>query len=166
MPISVSLGPIQKIKEIIKLHTLSDLKDSTPSFISITEAGVHEVNILGELIPEAGATFIMDRGYLDFERLYALHQCASYFVVRAKTNTRLRCLYSMPVDRSCGLRCDQIILPTGFFSRKTIWQIRECREDPNMDRHICVCVGRNYQKTDEIRPESLHNFTNFKYNTF
>ena len=108
----------RKTKGGIKLHTLLDLKGNIPSFISITEAGVHEVNILDELIPEAGATYIMDRGYLDFERLYALHQCASYFVVRAKTNTRLRRLYSMPVDRSCGLRCDQIVLPTGFYSRK------------------------------------------------
>jgi hypothetical protein len=108
----------RKTKGGIKLHTLLDLKGSIPSFIAITEAGVHEVNILDELLPEAGAIYIMDRGYLDFERLYVLHQCASFFVVRAKTNTRLRRLYSMPVDKSSGLRCDQIVVPTGFYPRK------------------------------------------------
>jgi hypothetical protein len=94
------------------------LKGSIPSFIAITEAGVHEVNILDELIPEAGAIYIMDRGYLDFQRLYLLHQCASYFVVRAKANTRLKRLYSLPVDKPSGLRCDQIVVPTGFYPRK------------------------------------------------
>ncbi|MGD8892062.1 MAG: IS4 family transposase [Desulfobacterales bacterium] len=108
----------RKTKGGIKLHTLLDLKGSIPSFIAITEAGVHEVNILDELLPEAGAIYIMDRGYLDFERLYVLHQCASFFVVRAKANTRLRRLYSTPVDKSSGLRCDQIVIPTGFYPRK------------------------------------------------
>ena len=108
----------RKTKGGIKLHTLLDLRGSIPSFIAITEAGVHELNILDELLPEAGAIYIMDRGYLDFERLYVLHQCASFFVVRAKSNTRLRRLYSMPVDKSTGLRCDQIVVPTGFYPRK------------------------------------------------
>ena len=108
----------RKTKGGIKLHTLLDLRGNIPSFIAITEAGVHEINILDELIPEAGAIYIMDRGYLDFERLYVLHQCASYFVVRAKVNTQLKRLYSMPVDKSSGLRCDQIVVPTGFYPRK------------------------------------------------
>ncbi len=108
----------RKTKGGIKLHTLLDLKGNIPSFIAITEAGVHEINILDELIPEAGAIYIMDRGYLDFERLYTLHQCASFFVVRAKANTSLRRIYSMSVDKSSGLRCDQIVVPTGFYSRK------------------------------------------------
>jgi hypothetical protein len=108
----------RKTKGGIKLHTLLDLKGSIPSFIAITEAGIHEVNILDELVPEAGAIYIMDRGYLDFDRLYVLHQCAAYFVVRAKVNTQLNRLYSMPVDKSCGLRCDQIVVPTGFYPRK------------------------------------------------
>jgi hypothetical protein len=108
----------RKTKGGIKLHTLLDLKGSIPSFIAVTEAGVHEVNILDELLPEAGAIYIMDRGYLDFERLYILHQCASFFVVRAKANTRLRRLYSTPVDKSTGLRCDQIVVPIGFYPRK------------------------------------------------
>jgi len=108
----------RKTKGGIKLHTLLDLRGNIPSFIAVTEAGVHEVNILDELIPEPGAIYIMDRGYLDFDRLYALHQSGSFFVVRAKTNTRLRRLYSMPVDKSSGLRCDQIVVPTGFYTQK------------------------------------------------
>jgi len=113
-----SWARFRSTKGAIKLHTLLDLKGNIPSFIAITEGRVHEVNILDELIPEAGAIYIMDRGYLDFERLYALDQCSSFFVVRAKANTRLRRLYSMPVDKSCGLRCDQIVVPTGFYARK------------------------------------------------
>ena len=108
----------RKTKGGIKLHTLLDLRGNIPSFIRVTEAGVHEVNILDELAPEAGAIYIMDRGYLDFERLYALHQEASFFVVRAKTNTRLRRLYSSSVDKTSGLKCDQIVVPTGFYTNK------------------------------------------------
>jgi hypothetical protein len=108
----------RKTKGAIKLHTLLDLRGNIPSFIAITQGRVHEVNILDELIPEAGAIYILDRGYLDFERLYTLHQCACYFVVRARVDTSLRRLYSMPVDKSCGLRCDQIVVPTGFYIRK------------------------------------------------
>jgi hypothetical protein len=108
----------RKTKGGIKLHTLLDLRGNIPSFVTVTDASVHEVNILDELVPEAGAIYIMDRGYLDFERLYALHQEASFFVVRAKTNTRLRRLYSASVDKTSGLRCDQIIVPTGFYAKK------------------------------------------------
>jgi hypothetical protein len=108
----------RKTKSGIKLHTLLDLRGSIPTFVMVTEAGVHEVNILDELVPEPGAIYIMDRGYLDFERLYALHQEASFFVVRAKSNTRLRRIYSSSVDRETGLRCDQIVVPTGFYTQK------------------------------------------------
>jgi len=108
----------RKSKGAIKLHTLLDLKGNIPSFIAITEGRVHEVNILDELIPEAGAIYIMDRGYFDFQRLYTLHQCSSFFVVRAKTSASLRRLYSTAVDKSCGLRCDQIVVPAAFYARK------------------------------------------------
>jgi len=108
----------RKTTGAIKLHTLLDLKGNIPSFIAITQGKVHEVNILDELIPEAGAIYIMDRGYFDFERLYALHQCSSFFVVRAKASASLRRLYSMPVDKSCGLRCDQIVMPAAFYAQK------------------------------------------------
>jgi len=108
----------RKTTGAIKLHTLLDLKGNIPSFIAITKGKVHEVNILDELIPEAGAIYIMDRGYFDFQRLYIFHQCSSFFVVRAKASASLQRLYSMPVDKSCGLRCDQIVLPAAFYARK------------------------------------------------
>jgi hypothetical protein len=108
----------RKTTGAIKLHTLLDLKGNIPSFIRITKGKVHEVNILDELIPEAGAIYIMDRGYFDFQRLYIFHQCCSFFVVRAKASASLQRLYSMPVDKSCGLRCDQIVLPAAFYARK------------------------------------------------
>jgi hypothetical protein len=102
----------------IKLHTLLDLRGSIPSFISITHGKVHEVNILDELIPEAGAIYIMDRAYLDFERLYTLHENSAFFIVREKSNACLRRLYSKPVDKSSGIQCDQIVVPTGFYSQQ------------------------------------------------
>jgi hypothetical protein len=108
----------RKTKGAIKLHTLLDLRGNIPSFVSITHGKVHEVNILNELIPEAGSIYIMDRGYLDFERLYRLHQCSAFFIVRAKSNTVLRRLYSMPVDKSSGIRCDQIVIPKTFYSHR------------------------------------------------
>jgi hypothetical protein len=108
----------RKSKGAIKLHTLLDLRGSIPSFIAITHGKVHEVNILDELIPEAGAIYILDRGYLDFERLYTLHQNSASFIVREKSNACLRRIYSLPVDKSSGIQCDQVIAPTGFYSRK------------------------------------------------
>ena len=104
----------RKTKGAIKLHTLLDLRGNIPSFITVTNAMVHELNILDQMIPEAGAIYIMDRGYLAFKRLYTLHLCSSFFVVRAKFNTGLRRLYSMPVDKSAGLRCDQIVFVNRF----------------------------------------------------
>ena len=108
----------RKTTGAIKLHTLLDLKGNIPSFIAITQGRVHEVNILDELIPEAGAIYIMDRGYFDFQRLYIFHQYSSFFVVRAKASASLQRIYSMPVDKACGLRCDQIVLPAAFYARK------------------------------------------------
>ena len=108
----------RKRKGAIKLHTLLDLRGSIPSFIAITHGKVHEVNILDELIPEAGAIYIMDRAYLDFERLYTLHENSAFFIVREKSNACLRRLYSMPVDKSIGIQCDQVVVPTGFYSRQ------------------------------------------------
>ena len=108
----------RKTKSAIKLHTLLDLRGNIPSFIAITDGKVHDVNILDILIPEAGSIYVMDKAYLDFKRLYALHQYASFFVTRAKTNTRLRRLYSNPVDKSTGVRCDQTVVLTGFYTKK------------------------------------------------
>lgn len=108
----------RKCKAGVKLHTLLDLRGNIPTFIRITEALVHDVNILDDIIPETGAFYIMDRGYLDFARLYIFHQCLAFFVTRAKGNFQFRRLYSHPIDKSTGLRCDQTIVMTGFYSSK------------------------------------------------
>jgi len=105
-------------KSAVKMHTLLDLRGNIPSFVSITDGKVHDVNILDHLIPEAGAIYVMDRAYLDFERLYVLDQCSAFFVIRLKRNTAFRRLYSHPVDQSTGLRCDQTIALTGFYTKK------------------------------------------------
>ena len=103
----------RKTKGAIKLHTLLDLRGNIPSFISITDGKVHEVTVLDELIPEPGAFYIMDRGYLDFTRLYLLSQYLAFFIIRSKRNTQFRRIYSRKVDKSTGLRCDQTIALTG-----------------------------------------------------
>jgi hypothetical protein len=105
-------------KSAIKLHTLLDLRGSIPSFIHISDGKLHDVNVLDLLLPEPGVFYIMDRGYLDFERLSTLSQCAAFYVIRAKSNLRFRRLYSHPVDKSTGLRCDQTIVLTGFYTHK------------------------------------------------
>jgi hypothetical protein len=98
-------------KSGIKLHTLLDLRGNIPSFVSITDAKTHDVNILDDLIPEPGSIYVMDRAYLDFERLNKMNQGLAYFILRAKSNSRLRRLYSAPVDRSIGIICDQTVRP-------------------------------------------------------
>jgi len=108
----------RKTKGAIKLHTLLDLRGSIPSFISITDGKVHDVNVLDELIPEPGSIYVMDRAYLDFERLYLLDQYMAFFVIRSKINTKMRRLYSHKIDKSTGLRCDQTIVLTGVRSAK------------------------------------------------
>jgi len=108
----------RKTKSAIKLHTLLDLHGNIPSFIAITDGKVHDVNILDLLIPEPGAIYVMDKAYLDFERLFTLHQHSAFFVTRSKINTKLRRLYSKPVDRSTGIICDQIVALTGYYAKK------------------------------------------------
>jgi hypothetical protein len=105
-------------KGAIKLHTLLDLRGSIPSFIQITDGKVHDIHVLDTLIPEPGSYYVMDRGYLDFARLYVMAQCLAFFVIRAKTNLQFRRLYSQTVDKSSGLRCDQTILLTGPLTAK------------------------------------------------
>jgi len=108
----------RKTKGAIKLHTLLDLRGDIPTFIWITDGKIHDVNVLDHLIPEAGSIYVMDRAYLDFHRLYQLHQCSAIFVTRSKKNTGLRRLYSNKVDKSTGVRCDQIVVLTGYYSKK------------------------------------------------
>ena len=117
----LSLFPWAKFrvhKAAVKLHTLLDLRGSIPSLVIITHGKVHDVTILDQLIFEPGAFYIIDRGYLDFDRLYAIHQALAFFVTRAKSNFRFRRLYSRPVDKSTGVLSDQIVVLEGFYSRK------------------------------------------------
>jgi hypothetical protein len=100
----------RKHKAAVKMHTLLDLRGNIPSFIEITEGALHDVNILDILVPEPGSFYIMDRGYLDFERLYVFTQLLAFFVTRTKKNTKVRRVYSHPVDRTDGLRYDQTVM--------------------------------------------------------
>ena len=106
----------RQTKAAIKLHTLLDLRGNIPSFIHISDGKLHDVNVLDLLLPEAGAFYVMDRGYTDFERLYQLHQASAFFVIRAKSNLKFRRIYSHPVDKQTGLRCDQTVALTGFYT--------------------------------------------------
>ena len=111
-------APFRSTKAAIKLHTLLDLRGSIPSFIYISDGKMHDVKVLDLLQPEPGAFYVMDRGYLDFERLARLDNAGSFFVTRAKSNTQVRRRYSRPVDRSTGLVCDQTVVLTGYYTRK------------------------------------------------
>ncbi len=111
-------APFRSTKAAIKLHTLLDLRGNIPSFLHISDGKLHDVNVLDLLLPEPGAFYVMDRAYLDFERLHRLHAAGSFFVTRAKSNLKAERRYSHPVDRSTGLRCDQTIVLTGFYSRQ------------------------------------------------
>ena len=107
-------------KSAVKLHTLLDLRGDIPTFIDITDGKVHDVNVLDILLIEAGAFYIMDRGYLDFSRLFKIHQAAAFFVIRTKKNTLYRRQYSHAVtaeQKECGVQCDQTIVLTGINSR-------------------------------------------------
>jgi len=108
----------RQTKAAIKLHTLLDLRGNIPTFIYISDGKLHDVNVLDELIPEPGSFYVMDRAYLDFSRLYTMNQWAAFFVIRAKSNLQFRRLYSNPIDKATGLRCDQTILLTGYYPSK------------------------------------------------
>jgi hypothetical protein len=110
-------APFRSTKAAIKLHTLIDLRGNIPSFIHISDGKLHDVNVLDELLPEAGAFYVMDRAYLDFERLHRLHLAGAFFVTRAKSNLKAVRRYSRPVDRATGLICDQTITLTVFYSK-------------------------------------------------
>lgn len=122
--LSLSLFPwakFRKTKAGIKLHTLIDLCENIPSFIHITNANTHDVNVLKFLEYETGAFYIMDRGYLDFKALYLIHTAQSFFVTRAKSNTKMRRLYSrkiMKEEKEQGIRCDQVVVFTGYYAKK------------------------------------------------
>lgn len=109
----------RKAKGAVKLHTLYDVKTSIPSFVHITAGDVHDVNGLDVLTYEAGAFYILDRGYVDFERLYIIHQHSSFFVTRAKKNTQLIRIYSSKINKKAGIRCDQAVKLSGFYPKQS-----------------------------------------------
>jgi hypothetical protein len=131
-------APFRSAKAAIKLHTLLDLRGSIPSFIHISDGKLHDVNVLDLLIPEPGSFYVMDRGYLDFARLYALDQAGSFFVTRTKRNMNARRLYSAPVDRSTGLICDQTIAFNNFYADQAYpAHLRRIRyRDPLTDKNL------------------------------
>ena len=105
-------------KAAVKMHTLLDLRGNIPSFIHISDGKLHDVHALDMLLPEAGAIYVVDRGYVDFARLYVLHQAGAFFVTRAKSNIDAHRVYSAPTDRSTGIICDQTISLDGFYTRQ------------------------------------------------
>ena len=111
-------APFRSTKAAVKLHTLLDLRGNIPSFIFISDGKMHDVNILDQLVPDPGAIYVMDRGYIDFERLGRFHEAGSFFVIRAKRNLKAERRYSHKVDKSTGLVCDQTVTLTGYYSQK------------------------------------------------
>ncbi|HVO91279.1 MAG TPA: IS4 family transposase [Terriglobales bacterium] len=138
-------APFRSTKAAIKLHTLLDLRGNIPSFLHISDGKLHDVNVLDLLLPEPGAFYIMDRGYIDFDRLYQLHEAKSFFVTRAKSNLKAQRRYSHPVDRSTGLICDQIIVLTGFYSKQDFdTPLRRVRfKDPTTAKNL-VFLTNNF----------------------
>ena len=110
----------RKHKAAVKMHTPLDLHGNIPTFIHITEGRVHDVNILDEFLPEAGAFYVMDRGYIDFERLFVFTLCSAFFVVRTKENVLLQRRYSHPVDKTTGVRSDHTVILTAIDFRKSL----------------------------------------------
>lgn len=110
--------PFRTTKAAVKMHTLLDLRGNIPTFIHISDGKLRDVNVHDALVPETGAIYVMDRGYVDFERLHARHQASAIFVTRAKSNTQLRRVYSAQVDRDTGIICDQTVALVGYYSRR------------------------------------------------
>ena len=125
-------------KSAVKMHTLLDLKGSIPSFIHISDGKMGDVHALDLLVPEAGAIYVMDRGYIDFARLHALHRAGSFFVTRAKSNLSAHRVYSRTVDGSTGLVCDQTIALDGFYTAKDYPEhLRRVRfKDPDSGKRL------------------------------
>jgi hypothetical protein len=131
-------APFRSTKAAIKLHTLLDLRGAIPTFIHVSDGKAHDVKVLDLLIPEAGAFYVMDRAYLDFERLFALDQAGAFFVTRSKTNTDARRIYSAPNHRTSGIVCDQTIAFSGPLSSQRYPQhLRRIRfKDPETSKTL------------------------------
>jgi hypothetical protein len=131
-------APFRSAKAAIKLHTLLDLRGAIPTFIHISDGKLHDVNVLDILPVEAGAFYVMDRGYLDYARLYAMHQAGAFFVTRAKHGMDARRVYSSPTQRDSGVICDQRVMLNGFYSAKAYPEhLRRIRfKDPESDKTL------------------------------
>jgi hypothetical protein len=135
----------RKRKGAIKLHTLLDLRGNIPSVVIITTGKVHDINILDNLIIEAGAIYVMDRGYLDFARLYKVHQDMASFVTRAKRNFSRKRLYSNPVDKSNGVQCDQIVTLKGYYAKRDYPEkLRRIRYFDSKNNQTFVFLTNNF----------------------
>lgn len=134
----------RKTKAAVKMHTLLDLRGNIPSFIHISDGKMHDVHALDMLMPEAGAIYIMDRGYVDFSRLYGLHQAGAFFVTRAKSNMDFHRVYSAPTDRATGIICDQTIsLDGNFTSQKYPEHLRRIRfNDPETSKTLVFITNQ------------------------
>jgi hypothetical protein len=128
----------RRTKSAIKMHTLLNLKGSIPEFIHVSEGSMHDVNILDDLPILPSAIYLLDRGYLDFGRLFTVHQAGAFFVTRAKSNTCCQRIYSHPIDKSTGLVCDQTIRLTNFYAAKDYPdQLRRVRyNDPETSKRL------------------------------
>lgn len=135
----------RRTKAAVKLHTLIDLRGSIPTFIHISDGKLHDVKVLDLLLPEAGAFYVMDRGYVDYTRLHALHMGRAFFVTRAKRNIRYRRRYSHPVDPSTGVKSDQTIVMSSFYPAKSYPEpLRRIRYfDEETQRHL-VFLTNNF----------------------
>jgi hypothetical protein len=133
-----SWAPFRSTKAAIKLHTLLDLRGAIPTFIHISDGKLHDINVLDMLSFEAGAFYVMDRGYVDFSRLYVLHQTGAFFVTRAKSPMDARRVYSADVDRASGVICDQRVMLNGYYSaRKYPEHLRRIRfKDPESGKTL------------------------------
>jgi hypothetical protein len=136
----------RKHKGAVKLHTLLDLRGSIPVFIHISDGKLHDVNVLDLLLPEPGAFYIMDKGYLDFARLFLLNQEKAHFVIPAKSNFKFQRIYSRPIDKSAGLLCDQTVVLTGFYPSKDYpAQIRRIKYYDQETDNLFVFLTNNFQ---------------------
>ena len=129
------------------MHTLLDLRGNIPSFIHISDGKLHDVHALDMLLPEAGAIYVVDRGYVDFARLYVLHQAGAFFVTRAKSNIDAHRVYSAPTDRSTGIICDQTISLDGFYTRQDYPELLR-HKDPESGKTLVFITT-----TSRFRPD-------------
>jgi hypothetical protein len=131
-------------KAAVKMHTLLDLRGNIPSFIHVSDGKLHDVHALDLLVPEPGTIYVMDRGYVDFGRLHALHLAGAFFVTRAKSNMKAHRLYSMRTDRSTGILCDQTITLDGFYAKQNYPDhLRRVRfKDPETDKTLIFITNQ------------------------